>query len=51
MKNIKKIVTAMLMSTIVIGGLVGCGNSASTNKSDLTNAATGSIAEIKKMEL
>jgi polar amino acid transport system substrate-binding protein len=48
MKNIKKIVTALLMSTIVIGGLVGCGNSASTSKSDSTNAASGSIADIKK---
>lgn len=50
MKNIKKIVTAMLMSTIVIGGLVGCGNSASTSqsKSDSKTAATSSIDEIKK---
>jgi polar amino acid transport system substrate-binding protein len=50
MKNIKKIVTTMLMSTIVIGGLVGCGNSASTtaNKSDSKTVATSSIDEIKK---
>jgi polar amino acid transport system substrate-binding protein len=48
MKNIKKIVTALLMSTIVIGGLVGCGNSASTSKSDSKTAATSSIDEIKK---
>jgi len=48
MKNIKKIVTALLLSTIVIGGLVGCGNSASTSKSDSTNTASGSIADIKK---
>jgi polar amino acid transport system substrate-binding protein len=49
MKNIKKIVTALLMSTIVIGGLVGCGNSASTaNKSDSKTASASSIEEIKK---
>lgn len=50
MKNIKKIVTALLMSIIVIGGLVGCGNSASTsqNKSDSKTAAASSIDEIKK---
>ena len=48
MKNIKKIVTALLLSTIVIGGLVGCGNSASTSKSDSKTATTSSIDEIKK---
>lgn len=49
MKNIKKIVTSILVSTIVIGGLVGCGNSAQTTKSDsTTKAATGSIEDIKK---
>jgi len=49
MKNIKKIVTALLMSTIVIGGLVGCGNSASTtNNSDTKTASASSIDEIKK---
>jgi len=49
MKNIKKIVTALLMSTIVIGGLVGCGNSASTaSKSDSKTASASSIDEIKK---
>jgi polar amino acid transport system substrate-binding protein len=50
MKNIKKIVTALLMSTIVIGGLVGCGNSASTSqgKSEPAKAAASSIEEIKK---
>jgi len=50
MKNIKKIVTALLMSTIVIGGLVGCSNSASTSqsKSDSKTATTSSIDEIKK---
>jgi polar amino acid transport system substrate-binding protein len=50
MKNIKKIVTALIMSTIVIGGLVGCGNSASTsqNKNDSKTASTSSIDEIKK---
>lgn len=49
MKNIKKIVTALLMSTIVIGGLVGCGNSASTaNNSDSKTASASSIDEIKK---
>lgn len=49
MKNIKKIVTALLMSTIVIGGLVGCGNSASTaNKNDSKTASASSIDEIKK---
>ena len=50
MKNIKKIVTALLLSTIVIGGLVGCGNSASTtsSKSDSKTTTTSSIDEIKK---
>ena len=49
MKNIKKIVTALLMSTIVIGGLVGCGNSASTaNNSDSKTTSASSIDEIKK---
>ncbi|BCZ45962.1 amino acid ABC transporter substrate-binding protein [Clostridium gelidum] len=49
MKNIKKIVTALLMSTIVIGGLVGCVNSASTtNNSDSKTASASSIDEIKK---
>ena len=50
MKNIKKIVTGLLLSTIVIGGLVGCGNSAQTreSKSDSKTATTSSIEEIKK---
>jgi len=49
MKNIKKIMTAMLVSTIVIGGLVGCGSSTSNSKSDsTTKTATSSIDEIKK---
>ncbi|MDR3597385.1 cysteine ABC transporter substrate-binding protein [Clostridium sp.] len=49
MKKIKKIVTALLLSTIVIGGLVGCGKSASTDKGDTNNkAASSSIDEIKK---
>src|SRR5471030_452832 len=49
MKNIKKIVTAMLVSIIVIGGLVGCGSSTSNNKSDsTTKTTTSSIDEIKK---
>ena len=49
MKNIKKIITALLMTTVVIGGLVGCGNSASTaNKSDSKTASASSIDEIKK---
>ncbi len=49
MKNIKKIMTAMLVSTIVIGGLVSCGSSTQTGKSDsTTKTATSSIDEIKK---
>ena len=50
MKKIKKIVTALLLGTIVIGGLVGCGNSASTSasKSDSKTASNSSIDEIKK---
>ena len=47
MKNIKRIITALIFTTIVIGGLVGCSNSAS-NKTEATKAATSSIAEIKK---
>lgn len=49
MKKIKKILTALLMTTVVIGGLVSCGNSASTaNKSDSKTASASSIDEIKK---
>jgi len=50
MKKIKKIVTALLLGTVVIGGLVGCGNSASTSasKSDSKTASNSSIDEIKK---
>lgn len=48
MKNVKKIMVAMLASTILIGGLMGCSKSASTNKTDSTKAATGSIEDIKK---
>jgi len=44
MKKIKKIMAGLVATTIVIGGLVGCGNSDS-KKTD--TAATGSIAEIK----
>lgn len=47
MKKIKKIIAALAVTTLVIGGLVGCSSSTST-KSDSTKAATGSIAEIKK---
>ncbi len=32
MKNIKKIMAALVVTTIVIGGLVGCGSSASIKK-------------------
>lgn len=48
MKNIKKIVAALLLSTIVIGGLIGCGNSAQSSKNDSNSVATGSIEDIKK---
>lgn len=46
MKKIKKIVTALLLSTMVVGGFAGCGNSASTSKND-SKAAASSIEEIK----
>lgn len=44
MKKIKKIVTALLLSTMVIGGFAGCGNSTQTS----TSASTSSIEEIKE---
>lgn len=46
MKKIKKIMTALLLSTMVVGGFAGCGNSASTSKND-SKAAASSIEEIK----
>lgn len=48
MKKIKKIVTALLLSTVVIGSFAGCGNSAQTSTSDSKNTATSSIDDIKK---
>lgn len=48
MKSIKKIVAALLLSTIVIGGLVGCGNKASTSNSDSKTTAASSLDDIKK---
>lgn len=48
MKSIKKIVAALLLGTIVIGGLVGCGNKASTNNSDSKTTASSSLDDIKK---
>jgi len=48
MKKIKKIVAALLLSTIVIGGLVGCGNSAQSSKSDSKTATSSSVDDIKK---
>ncbi|AGF57636.1 polar amino acid transport system substrate-binding protein [Clostridium saccharoperbutylacetonicum] len=52
MKRIKKIMATLLLSTIVIGGLTGCGNSAATsaNKGDSNSSTTSSssIDEIKK---
>lgn len=52
MKRIKKIMATLLLSTIVIGGLAGCGNSAATsaNKGDSNSSTTSSssIDEIKK---
>jgi len=47
MGNIKKIIATLVVTTIVIGGLVGCGNSAA-KKSDSSIAATDSLAAIKK---
>jgi polar amino acid transport system substrate-binding protein len=48
MKKIKKIVTTLLLGSIVIGGLVGCGNLASTSKSDSKIVTSSSIDDIKK---
>lgn len=47
MKKIKKIMAALAIATMVVGGFAGCGNSASS-KSTSSKAASGSIAEIKK---
>ncbi|WP_026887082.1 cysteine ABC transporter substrate-binding protein [Clostridium beijerinckii] len=48
MKSIKKIVAALLLSTVVVGSFVGCGNSAETNKGDSNKAASSSLEDIKK---
>lgn len=48
MKSIKKIVAALLLGTVVVGSLVGCGNSAQGGKSDSNKAASSSIEDIKK---
>lgn len=47
MKKIKKIVTALLLSTIVIGAFAGCSKTETTSKSDSKSAAS-SIEDIKK---
>lgn len=47
MKSIKKIMATLLVSTIVLGGLVGCSSSASS-KDDSSKAASGSISAIKE---
>ncbi|MFW2490653.1 cysteine ABC transporter substrate-binding protein [Clostridium chromiireducens] len=47
MKSIKKIVAALLLSTVVVGGFAGCGNSAQSNKGD-NKSASSSIEDIKK---
>ena len=47
MKKIKMIMATLVVSTIVMGGLIGCSSSTSS-KGDSAKAATGSIAEIKK---
>lgn len=47
MKKVKKIMAALVIATVVIGGFAGCGNSAS-NKSTSSKSASGSISEIKK---
>lgn len=49
MKKIKKMLTALLLSTMVIGGFAGCGNnSAQTSTNASNNSATSSINEIKE---
>ncbi len=48
MKRIKKILAALLLGTLVVGSLAGCGNSAQANKGDSNSSSSGSIADIKK---
>jgi amino acid ABC transporter substrate-binding protein, PAAT family (TC 3.A.1.3.-) len=48
MKSIKKIVAALLLSTVVVGSFVGCGNSAQTNNGDSNKASSSSLEDIKK---
>lgn len=50
MLNFKKIITSLVLTTIVAGGFAGCAKSASTaaNTDSSKPAASGSIAEIKK---
>lgn len=47
MQKIKRLVSALVLATVIIGGLAGCSNSAST-KTDSPKAATSSLDEIKK---
>lgn len=48
MKSVKKIVAALLLSTVVVGSFVGCGNSAQTNNGDSNKASSSSLEDIKK---
>lgn len=52
MKNIKKIMAALVIATIALGGFAGCSNSASnksdSSKSTSASASASTIADIKK---
>lgn len=48
MKKVKKIMAALIATTIAIGGLVSCTKSVTAANNDSSRATAGSIADIKK---
>lgn len=52
MKKIKTLLASFLVGALLVGSLAGCGSTSATstsaNKNDSTQAATGSLADIKK---
>ncbi|MHC1682980.1 MAG: cysteine ABC transporter substrate-binding protein [Clostridiaceae bacterium] len=48
MKKIKKLVSALVLATVVIGGFAGCSNSASTKTDSANTKASSAIDEIKE---
>lgn len=48
MKKIKKLVSALVLATVVIGGFAGCSNSSSTKTESASTKASSVIDEIKE---